>query len=43
MLTHKQELVKVGGAVKNATGKLPDLLVIVLPEGATDLYTAIKQ
>jgi eukaryotic translation initiation factor 2C len=37
------ELIKVGGQVKQATGKLPDLIVVVLPEGATDLYVAVKQ
>jgi eukaryotic translation initiation factor 2C len=37
------ELIKVGGQVKNATGRLPDILVVVLPEAATDLYVAVKQ
>jgi hypothetical protein len=42
-LSVQAELAKVGGAVKQASGKLPSLLVIVLPEGAQDLYVAIKQ
>lgn len=29
--------------IKQKTGKLPTLLVCILPDGATDLYTAIKQ
>lgn len=40
-----QQLRTLGGAVmqKHGQGKPPQLILVVLPENATDLYRAIKQ
>ncbi|KZT65768.1 argonaute-like protein [Daedalea quercina L-15889] len=37
-----QQLKAAGGACREKTGGFPNLIVAVLPEGATDLYVAIK-
>ena len=37
------QLRSVGMKCRQVTGRLPDLIVCILPEGATDIYNAIKQ
>lgn len=37
-----QQLLKVGTDCKNKYGAGPNLIVVVLPDGATDVYTAVK-
>lgn len=38
-----QQLVGIGGQYKQKYGALPTLIVAILPESSTDIYTAIKQ
>ena len=37
------QLRNAGMKCKQATGQLPSIIVCILPEGATDIYNAIKQ
>lgn len=37
------QLRTAGGKVHAATGQGPELIVVVLPEGGNDIYTAVKQ
>ena len=41
LFSSEQELSAIGSRFEK--GKQPPLLVIVLPEGAADIYTAVKQ
>ena len=38
-----QQLRNVGFAVKQSKGELPNLIFVVLPEGAGEIYTKVKQ
>jgi len=38
-----QQLKAVGGECKQRTGTPPNLIVVILPEGGNDIYTAVKQ
>jgi eukaryotic translation initiation factor 2C len=37
------QLRNAGATVVKAKGKAPSLIVVVLPEGGNDTYTAVKQ
>ena len=38
-----EQLNKAGRSMHEAGEKVPNLLVVVLPEGGNDIYTAVKQ
>lgn len=38
-----QQLRAIGGQCKTQLGAHPNLIIVVLPEGGNDIYTAIKQ
>jgi len=42
LLIMKQELLDIGGQFGRMRKPTPPLLVVVLPEGASDIYTAVK-
>ena len=42
-LTIEQELTRVGNDFSQRKKPNPPLLVVVLPDGASDIYTAVKQ
>ena len=38
-----QQLMSVGIECKQKKGTPPNLIVVILPEGGNDIYTAVKQ
>lgn len=38
-----QQLRAAGGECKQKKGAPPNLIVVILPEGGNDIYTAVKQ
>lgn len=38
-----QQLRNAGMECKQKTGNLPNLIVVILPEGGNDIYSAVKQ